>query len=140
VITYVDTSVLVKLVVDEDGSDRAALIWDTADVLASCALIVVEGRAALASARRAGRLDAAQHRRARAAFGALVDQLTSLEITDALISQAARLAEEESLRGYDAVHLGAALSVGAEVFASSDRALCAAADHRGLHIANPLEG
>jgi predicted nucleic acid-binding protein len=140
VITYVDTSALLKLLVDEDGSDQAALIWDTADTLASCALIVVEGRAALAAARRAGRLDASRHRRARAAFDALVDQLTTLDVTNDLILLAAELAEEESLRGYDTVHLSAALFVGAEVFASSDSALCAAADHRGLHIANPLDG
>ena len=60
-ITYVDTSSLLKLVIDEDGSDQAELIWDSADVLASVSLVVVEGRAALAAARRDGRLDARQH-------------------------------------------------------------------------------
>ena len=51
-----------------------------------------------------------------------------------------RLAEHEALRGYDAVHLGAALLVGATVFSSADTHLCGAAARRGLHIANPLEG
>ena len=49
-ITYVDTSSLLKLIVEEPGSDRAALIWDTADALAAASVIVVEGRAALAAA------------------------------------------------------------------------------------------
>ena len=55
-----------------------------------------------------------------------------------LIVDAADLAEAEALRGYDAVHLAAAVTVGATVFTSADSELCAAAQRRGLHIANPL--
>jgi hypothetical protein len=32
VITYVDSSTLLKLLIDEPGSTRAAVIWDRADV------------------------------------------------------------------------------------------------------------
>jgi predicted nucleic acid-binding protein len=59
-------------------------------------------------------------------------------VTENLIESAAQLAETESLRGYDAVHLACALLVGAAVFSSSDRDLCEAAERHGLHIANPL--
>jgi predicted nucleic acid-binding protein len=139
VITYVDTSSLLKVLIDEDGSERAELIWDTADALASASLIVVEGRAALAAARRGGRLGTTQHRRARAEFAALVDELTIVEATEELILAAADLAEAEALRGYDAVHLAAALTVEATVLTSADANLCGAAERRGLHVANPLD-
>ena len=138
-ITYVDTSTLLKLVIDEDGSERAELIWNSADVLASASMLVVEARAALAAAERAGRLTAAQHREAKAAFEALVAGLTLVEITGDLIGQAADLAEEEAVRGYDAVHLAAALTIEATVMTSADAALCDAAERRGLHVANPLD-
>jgi uncharacterized protein len=138
VITYVDTSTLLKLVVDEEGSESADLIWDAADALASVRLIVVEARAALASARRRGRLTVAQHRDAKAALGSLVDDLHLVEVFDELVTDAAELAEAEGLRGYDAVHLAAALLVGASVLTSADDALCDAASRRGLHVANPL--
>lgn len=137
-ITYVDTSSLLKLLIDEDGSERAELIWDSADVLASVALVVVEGRAALAAAHRGALLDARQHRRARQSFEALVGALSIVEVTEALIVDAADLAEAEALRGYDAVHLAAAVTVGATVFTSADSELCAAAQRRRLHVANPL--
>lgn len=137
-ITYVDTSSLLKLVIDEDGSERAELLWDSADALASVALIVVEGRAALAAARRGERLGISQYRRAREEFATLVDGLTIVEVTEDLIADAADLAENESLRGYDAVHLAAALTVEATVLTSADTALCDAAERRGLHVANPL--
>ena len=138
-ITYLDTSSLLKLVIDEEGSERAELIWDSADALASVALVVVEGRAALAAARRGGRLSTSQHLRARRGFAALADGLTIVEVTEELIADAADLAENEALRGYDAVHLAAALTVEATVLSSADAALCEAADRRGLHVANPLD-
>lgn len=138
-ITYIDTSSLLKLLIEEDGSDRAALIWDTADALVSVALIVVEGRAALAAARRGRRLSISQHQRALDEFAALVEELAIVEVTEDLLTSAADLAEDEGLRGYDAVHLAAALTVEATVLSSADADLCHAAERRGLHVANPLE-
>ncbi len=138
-ITYVDTSSLLKLLIDEDGSERAELIWDTADVLASSALIVVEARAALAAAERGARLTASQHRHTRGELAALVDHLAIVEVTEQVIADAADIAEQEALRGYDAVHLASALMIEAALLTSSDSALCDAATRRGLHVANPLD-
>ena len=41
-ITYVDTSSLLKLLIDEDGSEQVGRLWDSADVVASVVLVVVE--------------------------------------------------------------------------------------------------
>jgi uncharacterized protein len=137
-ITYVDTSTLLKLVIDEHGSDRAITIWTSAETVASVALIAVEARAALAAAARGGRLTAKQHEAAKSEVDALVGDLHIVESTEDLIAHAAELAEVEGLRGYDAVHLAAALLVGATVLSSADPDLCSAAERRGLHVANPL--
>jgi predicted nucleic acid-binding protein len=139
VITYVDTSTLLKLLIEEDGSERAALIWDTAEFLASAGLVVVEGRAALAAAERSGRLTRAQLKRAKADLSELIEEMSLVEITEGLIEMAAEVAEGEQLRGYDAVHLAAALTVEAEILTSADTALCEAAERRGLLVANPLD-
>lgn len=139
-ITYVDTSTLLKLVVEEAGSDVAAVIWDSADALASVGLVVVEARAALAAAHRAGRLTADQHREAKREAEALIEELHLVDVGDVLIAAAADLAEADGLRGYDAVHLAGALLIEAEILTSADGALCEAASGRGLHIANPLAG
>ncbi|HSL56519.1 MAG TPA: type II toxin-antitoxin system VapC family toxin [Acidimicrobiales bacterium] len=138
-ITYVDTSTLLKLVVDEEGSDRAELVWEGADALASVTLLIVEARAALAAAVRGRRLTRSQHGRALEEVDALVAGLHLVEVTDELITGAADLADVEGLRAYDAVHLAAAVLVGATVLTSADEALCAAAARRGLHVANPLD-
>ena len=51
-ITYVDTSVLIKILVDEPGTDQARRLWSAAEELASVTL-GGGGLAALAAARRA---------------------------------------------------------------------------------------
>ena len=137
-ITYVDTSTLIKLIIDEEGSDRAELIWESADSVASVSLVVVEARAALAAAVRGDRLSSEQLHDAKTELAAFVDDLHLVDVTENLIESAAQLAGTESLRGYDAVHLASALLVGAAVFSSSDRDLCEAAERQGLHIASPL--
>jgi predicted nucleic acid-binding protein len=138
VITYVDTSTLLKLLIDEVGSHRAELVWDAADTLASVSLIIVEARAALAAATRGARLTMQQHKQAKDELSALTGDLYLAGITDDLIARAANLAEDEGLRGYDAVHLAAALHLGASVLTSADEALCDAAGRNGMHVANPL--
>ena len=112
--------------------------WDTADALASVALVVVEARAALAAAERGARLTAAEHVEVKAELSVLLDELAMVAIADDLIAQAAELADREALRGCDAVHLAAAVTIGADVLTGADSALCSAAERRGLHVANPL--
>lgn len=101
---------------------------------------MVEARAALAAAVRAGCLSPAQHRVAKSEIAHLTGDIHLVEVTDELMAVAAELAEAQGLRGYDSVHLAAALFVGATVLTSADVALCDAAHRRGLHVANPLIG
>ncbi|MFN7150683.1 MAG: type II toxin-antitoxin system VapC family toxin [Microthrixaceae bacterium] len=137
-ITYIDTSVLMKLLVLEEGTDAATQIWDASDSLVSVSLVQVEGHAALAAAARAGRLSRAQLRRTRASLAELLDQMALVQVTAELVDDASELADVEQLRGYDAVHLAGALLVTADVMASADDDLCVAAGNRGLLVANPL--
>jgi len=53
------------------------------------------------------------------------------------VTRAGALADSDGLRGYDAVHLSAALVVGADVLISADEALCSSATDHGLHVADP---
>lgn len=137
-ITYLDTSVILKLIVDDEhGIDQTEEIWAKADVVATAEIGYAEARAALAAARRANRLSKLGLERARQEFEAIWPQLEVVEVTRELVRHAGDLAELEGLRGYDAVHLAAALRIDADVMASADRALCQAAARHGRAIANP---
>jgi predicted nucleic acid-binding protein len=138
-ITYVDTSTLLKLIIEEPGSDVAAALWDDSDGLTSVSIMYAEARAALAAARRAGRVTSPQHRSAVEMLDDLWSQLFVVAVDDGLVLEASELAERHGLRGYDAVHLAAALRAGASVVSSADRALCEAARAEGFHVANPID-
>jgi predicted nucleic acid-binding protein len=139
VITYVDTSTLIKLLIDEVGTAEAAAIWDEPDVLATVRVAHVEARAALAAAQQQRRISPTLFLSANPGLEMLWSQLSVVEIDDELMRLAGDLATTHGLRGYDAVHLAAAHLVGANVFSSADRRLCEAASSSGFHVANPVD-
>lgn len=137
-IAYFDTSAVVPLLVQEAGSERANLLWNEADRIASVRLVYAEGRAALAMAARLGRIDQIALRLAVDELDRLYQQMDHIEVTDTLIWRAGVLAEDYSLRGYDAVHLAAAEVLRAEslVFVAGDDLFCKAAEILGLAVAH----
>jgi predicted nucleic acid-binding protein len=136
-IAYFDTSAIVPLVIAEPGSSRARSLWESADRVVSVRLVYPEARAALAHAHRLGRLASRQHRAAVSDLEARHDELDLVEIDDDLARRAGDLAETLALRGYDAVHLAAAMTIGADesVVVTGDRLLLSAAAAVGLSTA-----
>ncbi len=134
---YFDTSAIVALLVEDDGTIAARDIWLGADRLVSVRLALVEARAALAQANRNTRISAEQLHSLTHELEGLFVQLDLVDVDDALVRQAADLAEAQALRAYDAVHLAAALQVvdADLVLVAGDRALLAAAESVGLMVA-----
>jgi hypothetical protein len=137
VIVYFDTSAIIPLIVDEPASARCERFWNDATQVVSSRLLHVEARAALAQAQRLGRLTRPEQALAVESLDAITAEVAIVEVTEALVRTAGRLAEEQGLRGYDAVHLAAALAVADAdtVFLSGDRELLAAAARAGLAVA-----
>lgn len=135
-IVYFDSSALVKLLVEEDGSDLAATLWDGCDAAVASRLAYPEVRAAIAVARRDRRLTAADQRHAEAAFGGYWAATRMVELTYPVAERAGQLATDHALRGSDAVHLASVLSVGAEqvLLAVWDRRLRSAARAAGVLV------
>lgn len=110
-IVYFDTSALVKAYVAEDSSDAVGVILASPDLQAgSLCLLEVEMAAALGKAVRLLRLDETVQERAWQNFLEDWSAFAQIEVSVALVHRAARLAIERSLRGYDALHLAAALA------------------------------
>ena len=136
-IVYFDSSAFLKLLIEEDGSDLAAALWDGCDAAVSSRLANPEVRAALAAAGRARRLDSADQRRAEVAWEDFWAATRTVELTELVTTHAGQLASQHALRGADAVHLASLLAVGAEetLFAVWDQRLRAGAQSAGVHIA-----
>ena len=139
-IVYFDSGAFVKLVIEEEGSDLAAALWDGCDAAVSSRLAYPEVRAALAAAGRAGRVTPSGQRRAEALWATFWRATRAVELTDAVTAHAGELAAFYELRGADAVHLASLLAVGDPntVFAVWDQRLRAGASAAGLRVAPPV--
>lgn len=108
---YFDASALVKLVIDEPGSEDVAALWDGADSLLTSRVTRPEVRAALAAAHRAARLDDRAFRRATTDWEEFRNALRVIELTPQIEAHAGELTAGHALSGFDAIHLASALAL-----------------------------
>lgn len=135
---YLDTSALLKLFIDEDGSE--ALVRQlVGQAAATCRITYVEARAALARREREAPLLGGAWADARRQLDADWAGFGVVEVNAPLVEAAARFAEAFALRAYDATQLAAchalrATLAGPVVFFSYDRRLNRAARLLGLNL------
>ncbi len=134
---YLDTSALVKLHVEEEGSALVREAVARAEVIATSRVAYVEARAAFARRRHTRELNAQDYRRIVRDLDGDWDHYLRIDVTEPLIRTAARLAERHHLRAYDAIHLASVCVVRDRladpvVFACWDSDLEAAAHREGL--------
>jgi uncharacterized protein len=138
VITYFDTSILMKLLIDDEPfRAESERLWVESDFAVCAEIGYVEARAALAAVRRDKRLSAAALRTANEELELLWEQISVVAVDTGLVRAAGDLAEHDALRGYDAVHLAAAIAGQVTVVASADRQLVEAARRGGFAVAEP---
>lgn len=135
-IAYFDTSALIKTVLKEDGSQLADELWSRSSSRIASRLVYPEGRAALAAAQRAGRIDERAQRTAAQDLEAACAAMRLIGVDWVLARRAGEIAERYALRGYDAVHLATALDAQDAdlVLVTWDRDLVLAAATAGLAV------
>jgi predicted nucleic acid-binding protein len=131
---YFETSAFVKLLIAEQGSSTARSAWQAADDVACVRLLYAEARAGLAMAHRLRRLTLAAYTTARVGLERRWQDVFAIEATEAVVVHAGDLAEQDALRGYDAIHLASALRAGVDYFACADGDLIRAAAGHGLKV------
>lgn len=109
-ILYLDTSSLIKLYVEEEGSAAVRALVAGAAVVATCVLAYPEARSALARLRREGGLTESEQSRAGGELDRDWDSFLALPV-DAVWRRAGDLAERHGLRGADSIHLASFLSL-----------------------------
>ena len=134
---YFDASALVKLVVEEDGSELASQLWDGCDAALSSRLAYPEVCATLAAAGRNRALTRAGLRVALDSWEDFWAAIRPVELTGVVSVRAGELARRRALRGADAVHLASVTVLGSTdiVLAVWDRRLHAGAVAEGIAVA-----
>lgn len=140
-ILYLDTSALVKLYVEEPGTEQVHSAAAAAEACATHELSYVEARSAFARKRRESDWSEATYRRVLRALDKDWPALDRVTVTPSLIRRAADFTERFELRAYDAVQLAAAEAVREQVgslsrvrFCCFDERLLAAAARLDLEL------
>ena len=141
-LVYFDSSALVKLVLDEAGSDIAAALWNACDAALSSRLAYPEVCAALAAAGRSHDLTESEASAAAAEWETFWASMRPVELSADVEQTAGALAARHHLRGADAVHLASALALGSTdlTVAVWDKRLHAGAAAVGLAVAPANRG
>jgi predicted nucleic acid-binding protein len=134
---YLDASALVKRYIAETGTQEVAHLFTGPTIIGTSLITQAEVAAALGKAARVGLLLRDEAFVALQVFRTQWPSLVRLQVSESTVSHAGTLAWEHGLRGFDAVHLSAALSwqenIRAPVtFATFDRQLWQAAKAAGL--------
>jgi uncharacterized protein len=115
VIAYLDTSSLVKLYVEEEGSRDVADIVQKSRATATSMIAYAEARAAFARRLRERAFTKEVYKNLISFFEKDWSRLLQVKITRELVHHAGALAEKHGLRGFDAIHLSSALILKVQV-------------------------
>lgn len=138
-ILYLDTSALVKLYAEEEGSEVVRQGIRVSDLIATSLMSYTETRSALARKNRCREISRAALTSCKREFDRDWLRLHRLPVDEPLVRKAGEFAEQHALRALDALHLATADSLQAALrdavtFACFDGALNGAAEARGLAL------
>ncbi len=143
---YLDTSALIKLYVEEEGTEQ--VVEATQDAADGRVIIVdltpLEARSAIRRREREGDISAADADRVlRQIENDCSTSFLTQPSTSAVMEEAARLIDRYPLRAYDALQLAGCLVVrdgmpGPVTFVCADSRLCDVARQEGLEALNPI--
>jgi predicted nucleic acid-binding protein len=139
VILFCDTSALLKLFVDEEGSDSMVNARDGVEGIAVCRITWAESMAAFAQRSRIKGANQSMLAKAKSALEQAWEGFAIADVTQPLVEKAGLYAEAFALRGYDSVQLAAAHSLHQQLsipltFACFDRRLNQAAQLLQLEV------
>ena len=147
---YLDTSALVKLYVDESGTDTMVALADpkAGNQLAILAFTRVEFRAAIRRRAKLGDINEADANAALERFAVHLSTLYLVQpLNETVFESACGAIDRHILRAYDGMQLAGCLVLGTTIgealellFVSADQALLKAAKTEGLAVIDPIHG
>lgn len=131
---FFDTSAFVKRYVSEPGTD-AVLDWcDQATEIGLSGIALPEIISAFCRLRREDKITDTQYRQLKTLLLADIEDAAICDLSPVVLGQAVASLENNVLRGMDAIHIGSAVALKADVFISADKRQREAAARAGLRV------
>ena len=131
---FFDTSAFVKRYVREAGTD-AILEWcDRATEIGLSGIALAEIISAFCRLRREGQITDLEYQQLKSLLLADIEDAAICDLTPTVLARAVSCLETNVLRGMDAIHIGSAVVLQADVFVSADQRQRNAAACAGLRV------
>lgn len=131
---FFDSSAFVKRYIDEPGTDKVLAWCDKASEISLSGIALPEIISAFCRLRRETKITGVQYSQLKSLLIADIEDITLCNLTPAVLAQTVLCLEQNVLRGMDAMHIGSAAVLKADVFVSADKRQCEAAMQAGLRI------
>lgn len=131
---FFDTSAFVKRYVSEAGTDTVLQWCDQATEIILSGIALTEVISTFCRLQREGKITDTQYRQLKSLLMADIEDAAICDLTPVVLAHAIRSLENNVLRGMDAIHIGSALALKADVFISADQRQLEAAARTGLRV------
>jgi uncharacterized protein len=137
---FLDSSAFAKRYVAESGSDEVLALCREAEALIVSVICLPELISTLSRLVREKRLTRTEYRKLKADVMTDLADVDICQLTPDVLASVVSLLESNALRALDALHVGCALAVNPDAFASADHRQLAAARKAGLKIVDLSRG
>lgn len=131
---FFDTSAFVKRYVSEAGTDTVLQWCEQATEIILSGIALAEIVSTFCRLQREGKITDTQYRQLKSLLMADIEDAAICDLTPVVLAHAIWSLEKNVLRGMDAIHIGSALALKADVFISADRRQLEAAARTGLRV------
>jgi len=132
---FFDSSAFAKRYVSEEGTDAVVQWCDRATEIALSGIALPELISAFCRLRRESKISEAQYQQLKDSLLADIEDAAICDLTPIVLAHSIASLERNTLRGMDAIHIGSAVAMQADLFVSADARQCAAAAAVGLEVA-----
>jgi uncharacterized protein len=131
---FFDSSAFVKRYIREEGTELVLSWCDQATELCLAGIALPEIISALCRLLREKLISQLQYQHLKTMLLVDITDAAICDLTPKVMQHTIIVLENNNLRGMDAIHVGSALSLDADIFISADARQCAAAKKAGLRI------
>ena len=131
---FFDTSAFVKRYVSEPGTDTVLQWCDRASEIILSGIALPEVISSFCRLQREGKITSTQYRQLKSLLMADIEDVAICDLTPVVLARSIVSLEKNLLRAMDAIHIGSALAMGAEIFVSADKRQLEAAANSGLRV------
>ena len=131
---FFETSAFAKRYISEPGTGSVLEWCDRATEIGLSGIALPEIISAFCRLHREARITDTQYRQLKSLLLADIEDAALCDLTPAVLAQAISSLETNVLRGMDAIHIGNALVLQADVFISADTRQLDAASRAGLRV------